>query len=53
MLLRVNARHIPLCSFLSSSGFRLSGVTSRMLLRGFEGDGLLPSDKLMFRAWIG
>jgi len=53
MLLRVNARYVPLCCFLSSNGFRLSGVTSRMLLKGFEGDGLLPSDKLMIRAWIG
>ncbi|MDP2859155.1 MAG: N-acetyltransferase [Bacillota bacterium] len=53
MLLRVNARYVPLCSFLASSGFRLSGVTSRMLLEGFQGDSLLPSNKLMLRAWIG
>ncbi len=53
MLLRVNARHIGLCSYFAENGFRLQGVTTRMLLRGYEGDALLPSDRLMMRAWIG
>ena len=53
MLMRLNARYIALCSYFTSSGFHLQNVTTRMLLRGYESDGLLPSDKLMIRAWIG
>jgi len=53
MVLRVNARHTGLCSYFARSGLRLQNVTTRMLLGGYEGDGLLPSDRLMMRAWIG
>jgi len=53
VVLQMNSRHIQLVQLVIEMGFKLYRSVNRMYLKGFEGDHLKKSDKLIMRPWRG
>jgi GNAT superfamily N-acetyltransferase len=53
VVLQMNSRHNQLVDLTIEMGFKLYRSVNRMYLKGFEGDHLKKSDKLIMRPWRG
>jgi len=53
VIVQVNSRYTNLIDLLFEMNFKVYRSVNRMLLKGYEGNHFIKSNKMVFRAWRG